>query len=188
VAQHADLVDRAIQVRDGDTVLLAGTIEVKGKPSLFPLETVIILDGLVDDRYLRVVGIGGALYRTKVDLSQTSIKDLADSGEALWRLDKIGETADGPIVTVTLVGHENTWWMVSQTGSDHYVWVQNQTADPADFEYAHFILHMGPDVGGKPSCLIESQFYAGEYLEDEGHTLTANGVKLGPQAATFVLH
>lgn len=191
VAAHADLVGRAIEVRDGATVLLAGTIKEKGAPAVtFPLTGVIILDAAPDgdDRYLRVVGSNGPLYRTIVDLTQVSPQDLADTGEALWRIDKIGQTANGPLVTVTLQDHDDTFWISAITGGTHYIHVQKQSVDPAGFDYAHFILRMGSPVGGKPSFLIESAYYAGEFLEDDGHILTANGVKLGPGAATFVLH
>jgi hypothetical protein len=191
VAAQADLVGRAIEVRDGANVLLAGTIEVKGSPSLtFPLTGVIILDGGAggDDRYLRVVGDYGPLYRSVIDMTQVTAQELADTGEALWRLDKIGQSADGPVVTVTLQGHDDTWWMVSVTGDTHYVHVQKQLADPAGFDYAHFILHMGSPVEGKQSFLIESAYFPGEFLLDQGHILTANGVKVGPGSATFVLH
>jgi hypothetical protein len=192
VAAHADLVGRIIEIRDGATVLLAGVIQLKGAPPAptFPLTGVIILQGGPggDDRYLRVVGTGGPLYRSVVDLTQVSPQELAEEGEALWRIDKIGQTADGPLVTVTLQGEDDTWWVSAITGGTHYVHVQKQNADPAGIDYAHFILRMGSPVGGKPSFLIESAYYAGEFLQDQGHILTANGVKLGPGAATFVLH
>jgi hypothetical protein len=191
VAAHVDLVGCAIEVRDGETVLLAGTIEVKGTPVLtFPLTGVIVLEsgpGFVD-RYLRVVGDSGPLYRSLTDLSEVTAQELADTDEALWRLDKIGQTANGPLVTVTLVGHDNCWWLSAITGGTHYVHVQKQSADPADFDYAHFVLRMGPDFEGKPSFLIESAYYADEFLLDQGHILTANGVKIGGGGATFVLH
>jgi hypothetical protein len=194
VAAHADLVGRTLEIRDGGTVLLAGVIQIKGSPAptapTFPLTGVIILEGGPggDDRYLRVVGSNGPLYRSIVDLTQVSPQELADEGEALWRIDKIGQTADGPLVTVTLQGHDDTWWMSAITGGTHYVHVHKQFVDPAGIDYAHFILRMGSPVGGKPSFLIESAYYAGEFLQDQGHILTANGVKLGPAAATFVLH
>jgi len=191
VPAHADLVGRAIEVRDGDTVLLAGTIEVKGPPGLtFPLSGVIILQGgpTGDDRYLRIVGLDGPLYRSITDLTQVTPQQLADTGEAWWRIDKIGQTADGPLVTVTLQGHDDTWWMAAVTGATHYLHVNKQMVDPAGLDYAHFILHMGSSFEGKQSFLIESQYFPGEFLEDQGHILTANGVKLGPSAATFVLY
>jgi hypothetical protein len=191
VATHAHLVGRAIEVRDGDTVLLAGTIEIKGSPGLnFPLTGVIILEGgqLSDDRYLRVVGDSGPLYRSIIDLTQVTAQELAETDEALWRIDKIGQTANGPLVTVTLEGHDNCWWMSAITGGTHYVHVNKQSTDPATVDYAHFVLRMGPDFEGKPSFLIESAYYGNEFLLDEGHILTANGVKLGGGGATFVLH
>lgn len=191
VATHADLVDCAIEVRDGETVLLAGTIQIKSKPGAlsFPLTGVIVLEkgeGFVD-RYLRVVGDSGPLYRSLTDLSEVSKQELADTDEALWRFDKIGQTANGPLVTVTLVDHDNCWWISAITGGTHYVHVQKQSADPADFDYAHFVLRMGAPAGGKPTFLIESAYYAGEFLQDEGHILTANGVKIGAGGVTFEL-
>jgi hypothetical protein len=191
VATQAELVGRAIEVRDGATVLLAGTIEEKGSPSLqFPLTGVIILQGgqFSDDRYLRVVGDSGPLYRSVIDMTEVTAQELADSDEAAWRLDKVGQSANGPIVTVTLVDHDNCWWMSAVTGATHYVHVNKQNVDPAGLDYAKFVLRMGPKVDGKPSMLIESAFFPDEFLLDEGHILTANGVKLGAGGATFVLH
>ena len=190
VAAQADLVGRAIEVRDGETVLLAGTIEEKGKPGLnFPLTGVIVMelgDGVVD-RYLRVVGLSGPLYRSLTDLDEVSADDLASGDDCLWRIDKIGQTANGPLVTVTLVGHEDTWWMSTNIGAEHYVHVNKQNVDPAGLDYAHFILLMGSPVDGKPSFLIESAYYDGEYIVNEGHSLTANGVKLDGGGMTLLL-
>jgi hypothetical protein len=191
VAAQADLVGRAIQVRDGDTVLLVGTIEQKGPPGLtFPMTGVIIIPGgtLEDDRYLRVVGLDGPLYRTITDISQVTPAQLAAGGEALWRIDKIGDSPDGPVVTVTLQGHDDTWWMSSVIGAEHYVRVNKQMVDPATKDYAHWILHILSDGKGKPSIEIESQYFPGEFLENKGHSLTANGVALGPAVAIMVLY
>lgn len=192
VAAQASLVGRAVEVRDGDVVLLSGTIAQQGVPTLaFPLVGVIILEGGPggDDRYLRRVGLDGPLYRSVVDLSQVSTQLLAEEGDALWRLDKVGQSPDGPVVTVTLEGSANTWWMVGITGGTHYVHVQKQSLDPATVDWARFILRMGPPQQGKPTFLIESEYYPGEFLQDQGHILTANGVRVGDDgAATFVLH
>lgn len=192
VAAQSDLVGRAIELRDGDVVLLAGTIAQQGVPVLaFPLLGVIILEGGPDgdDRYLRRVGLDGPLYRSVVDLTQVSTQLLAEEGNALWRLDKVGQNADGPVVTVSLEGTADTWWMVAITGGTHYVHVNKQFVDPATVDWARFVLRLGPPQQGKPTFLIESEYYPGEFLQDEGHILTANGVRVGDEeAATFVLH
>lgn len=192
LAAHADLVGRALELRDGDVVLLAGTIAQKGVPELaFPLLGVIILEGGPggDDRYLRRVGLDGPLYRSVVDLTQVSTQLLAEEGNALWRLDKVGQNADGPVVTVTLEGAADTWWMVATTGGAHYVHVNKQLVDPATVEWARFVLRMGPPQQGQATFLIESESYPGEFLQDEGHILTANGVRVGDEeAANFVLY
>jgi hypothetical protein len=152
---------------------------------------VIILEGGPggDDRYLRRVGLDGPLYRSVIDLTQVSAQELADEGDALWRIDKVGQSADGPVCTVSLQGEDDTWWDMGVTGGTHYVHVRKQFADPATFASALFVVHLGPLYQGKKSFVIESQFFGGEYLLDEGHILTANGVKVGPGGgALFVLH
>ncbi len=192
VAAHADLVGRALELRDGDVVLLAGTVEEKqAKGGLdFPLTGVIILEGGPggDDRYLRRLGTG-PLYRTKVDLSEVSIQELADEGDALWRLDKLGETADGPVCTVRLATDEDVWWEMGVIGAEHYVIVRDSNTDPATLVSAQFVLHLGEALQGKPTFLIESLQFPGEFLKDDGHILTANGVLVAPGGGpTFVLH
>ena len=179
LAAHADLVGRALELRDGDVVLLAGTIAQKGVPELaFPLLGVIILEGGPggDDRYLRRVGLDGPLYRSVVDLTQVSTQLLAEEGNALWRLDKVGQNADGPVVTVTLEGAADTWWMVATTGGAHYVHVNKQLVDPATVEWARFVLRMGPPQQGQATFLIESESYPGEFLQDEGHIVNVSSV------------
>src|SRR5262249_41956696 len=145
-------------------------------------------DALSDDRYLRVEGLDGPLYRLITDMSQVTPQELAATDAALWRMDQVGVSPDGPVVTGTLVGHDDTWWMSAITGSEHHRRVQKQSVDPAGLDYAHFILHLQGNVGGKPSFLIESVYFPGEFFENEGHMLTANGVKLGGAAASFVLY
>ena len=192
VQAHADLVGRALQLRDGDVVVLAGTVEDKLAPAglEFPLTGVIILEGGPggEDRYLRRLGTG-PLYRTVVDLAQVSTKLLADEGDALWRLDQVGATADGPVCTVRLATDEDVWWEMGVIGPEHYVIVRDSNTDPATLVSAQFVLHLGDPQQGKPAFLMESLQFPGEYLRDEGHILTANGVKVGPGGgASLVLH
>ncbi len=193
VPAHEHLVGRKLEVRDGDVVVLAGTIEDASGPGGldFPLVGVIILDAGLggDDRYLRRVGTSLPLYRSVVDLDVVTIQELVDEGDAQWRLDKLGETAAGPICTVRLATDEDVWWDMGVSGGEHFVAVRNSGTDPATVESAQFVLLLDGEVQGKPAFRIESLVFPGEVLLDDGHILTANGVRVGPEvAANFVLH
>ncbi|MBM3984494.1 MAG: hypothetical protein FJ296_02195 [Planctomycetes bacterium] len=120
--------------------------------------------------------------------TEVSIQLLADEGDAPWRFDQVGQAAGGPVCTVRLATDEDVWWEMGVIGAEHYVIVRYSGTDPATLVSAQFVLHLGGTLQGKPTLLIESLQFPGEFLRDQGHILTANGVKVAPGGgALFML-
>jgi hypothetical protein len=197
VASLADLTGRAAEVRESGsgTPVVAGPIPF-AIGVVWPREDVIVLDvpGSTTDRYLRSSGGAIVVYRSPIDLSEVSIALLEREGEGLWRLDFAGSESGDAVVTARLAGNDRFWWSLGNTAdafgfAQHFLRLENRGSPPTDLAPYKFVLREQGTSGGRRAYWIESFAFPGEFLLDDGHGLSGNGVRIGKDRtpALFVL-
>lgn len=180
VGALADLIDRTFEVRDAtDTPVVQGRFpRLVFVTTGFPRSEVLVfdLDGNTD-RYLRYVP-GIVVYRTEYDSKQVSRAVLRASSDALWRITAVGSLHGDPIVNVRLASNDRYWWGVGSTGNQHYLTILNTSTEPSNADQARFVLRSQPKIHGRTTWLFESVLYPDEFIVNDGHGLSANGVLL----------
>ncbi len=193
LASLAAFVGRAFRIDDGaGNVIVSGTFPTALHASV-PVRGVFIIDqaGNDDDFVLRLVGNTGPMYRTRVDLTQSSIRDLASDYDAEWEIVPVGSSKAGQIVQIRQVVKPNNWWQAARGASpfgqpEHYLRVLFSSVQPT-VDDTKFVLHKRPKIGGHTTYQIESVLYPGEYLANEGHSQTGNGVLISADAIDITL-
>ncbi len=188
-ASLADLVGRAVELRDSTGPVGRGTFPLIYLGMSWPQTNVFIIDEPgSSDRYLRYV-TGVVVYRSQVDLTATSIAELIAEGEADWRLDPKGSVPGGLVCTVRLDDDDRYWWQVGSSGGQHYLGMRYGSSPPSNLDDGKFILRFDADVDGHRTARIESFRFPGEFLVNAGHILTANGIRFSSTETpvTFIL-
>lgn len=187
-ASLADLVGRALEVRDGSGPVGRGAIPLVLFGEVWPQRHVFVIDepDTTLDRVLRFTS-GIVVYRSLVDLTDVSVGQLVAEGGANWRLDPVSAPGvSGLVCTVRLDDDPRRWWIVGTTGGERYLGIHEGVNAPSAIDAAKFVFHFDRDAKGRRTALVESFLHPGEFLVNDGHLLTGNGVRFGTDLPAIV--
>lgn len=130
-------------------------------------------------KYLNVSGI--VIYRNLVDKGY-SMTALANEKDCKWEVKSEGMRNGKAVYSFHLARNKKVRWIVGKTGSvagtpEWYLGVHTGDIPPPSDDWL-FYIHSMEKQNGHKTVVIESASRPGWYLDDIGHTLTANGVRL----------
>lgn len=146
-------------------------------------------------KYLDVLSGSGVVYRQNIN-KDYDLTALANEKYCKWKINRAldnivildpGNTLtslDGEEVLLQVDRKSQEYMSVGKTGSvmglpEYYLTTNYYSSRPKPIpDQIKFILHKVGEKGDIDIYTIESKFYPGYYLDNIGHTLTANGVKL----------
>jgi hypothetical protein len=132
-------------------------------------------------KYLHRVGI--VINRNEVEKSY-SMSELAKEKDCNWEVSSAGQVGGKETYTFRLAKNKNIRWIVSTTatvsGLPEFILSTHDGANPPNTDDYRFYLYDRGKQNGHKTVSIESVSHPGYYLDNIGHTLTANGVKLLP--------
>lgn len=146
-------------------------------------------------KYLDVVGGSGVVYRQNIDKNYDLVA-LANDKYCKWKINRALDNVvildpgnslqslDGEEVVVQVDKKSQEYMAVAKGGTvmgqpEYYVTTNYYSVRPKPIpDQIKFILHKVGEKGDIDIYTIESKFYPGYYLDNIGHTLTANGVRL----------
>lgn len=132
-------------------------------------------------KYLHRVGI--VINRNDVEKSY-SMTALANEKDCNWEVSSAGQIGGKETYTFRLATNKKIRWIVSTTatvnGFPELILSTHEGTNPPNTDDYRFFLHDRGKQNGNKTVAIESVSHPGHYLDNIGHTLTANGVKLSP--------
>jgi hypothetical protein len=129
-------------------------------------------------KYLHIVGI--VINRNLVDKSY-SMTELAKEKECNWEVKSEGQRNGRTVYSFHLAKNKTLRWIVGKTATvggmpEWYLGIHNNNQPPNTDDWL-FYVHSMPNDGNRKFVTIESVTHPGWYLDNKGHTLTANGVR-----------
>ena len=146
----------------------------------WPQNWVLTIDYDADSyKYLHRVGI--VINRNLVEKTY-SMTALANETDCNWEVKSEGQRNGKSVYSFHLVSNKSVRWSIGKTatvyGEEEWYLGTHQGSVPPNTDDWLFFLHSMPKQNGNKTVTIESVSKPGWYLDNIGHTLTANGVRL----------
>ena len=130
-------------------------------------------------KYLHRVGI--VINRNLVDKTY-SMTALANEKDCNWQVKSEGQRNGKAVYSFHLVTNKSVRWSIGKTfspfGDAQWYLGTHQGSTPPGTDDWLFFIHSMPKQNGNKTVAIESVSQPGWFLDNIGHTLTANGVQL----------
>jgi hypothetical protein len=177
---------RAIQIRDGDAVVVSGVVPQPKSAygfSGWPLHRVFtfIPSDASKPRYVRVETGLLPIYRAEYDPKTQSVAKLKKIPEAVWDVAFVALVPDGVLCSMRLVHDERVWWSAVPNGggngqTEHILRTFTGTNPPGNLDSVRFVIRRDTGPKGTFVYRVESVLYPGEYLTNVGNNLAGNGI------------